>query len=269
MNLDNLLAPSRMGPYNVKSVEVKPFNTADLMLLSRSAATNSIAPMIDAINNTVEGINARDLTVGDYYYLVAWQKFSTFPDSPPFASWDCEGILYLSPTGTSENEGERFYTQHQLNELRQTNDRLRAAGETPEFDEREMEVEQVTCGQHNNRALTFNNLTILRAPVDTELDPRLEFPRVSTLAEFIEMKAKPEYVHLAGPAQWVKEGRTLEDKLNVLLGQETTELFDLCSLACQDIVHGVSNFIKMPCTHCQTEALHSIDLSANSFFRTS
>lgn len=268
MNLDNLLAPSRMAPYNVKSVEVKPFNTADLMQVSRSAATNSIAPMIDAINNTVDGINALDLTVGDYYYLVAWQKFSTFPASPPFASWDCEGILYLHPTGPSENDGERFYTQLQLNDLRQKHDRIRAAGETPEFDEREMEVEQVTCGQHNNLALAFNNMTVLRAPVDTELDPRLDFPRVKTLAEFLEMVEKPEYKHLAGPAQWVKEGRTLEEKLNVMLNSDTTELFDLCSAAAQDVVHGVSNFIKMPCTHCQTDALHAIDLSAKSFFRT-
>lgn len=267
MNFDLLLAPSRMAPYNVKQLEVRTFLPRDLMAVSRAATTDSILPMIEAVGNTLTEVKAKDLTIGDFYYMVAWQKFNAFPDSPPYATWDCEGVLYLHESGPSEDKGERFFTQSQLNALQQEHDQLRASGQEPPFDEREMEVTQVICNHHNNVPLAFSNMTVLRMP-DVELDPRLDFPRVRTLAEFIEMRKKPEYANLVGPAQWVREGNTLEEKLDILLNQDTTELFDVCSLANQDVVHGISNFVKMPCSHCQTEALHTLDLSAKSFFRT-
>lgn len=266
MQFDDLILPSRMKPYNCKSFEGRAFLPRDLTLVSRSATTGSVAPMIEAVGQTLEGIGVQELTVGDFYYLVAWQKFNTFPKSPPFASWECDGVMYLTDKGDMEHEGRRFFSSDSLRKAAMDSDSAKAAGIEPEFDLDEEEVEQVVCGHHNNVALALSNLTVLRLP-DIDLDERLDYPRVSTLVEYIDYRAKPEYAHIASAAQWIKAGRTMSEKIEFLLDQPDTELFDLCSIVNQDVVHGVSNILNVGCSVCGTKAMHTIDLSAQSFFR--
>lgn len=175
-------------------------------------------------------------------------------------------MMYLTDKGDMEYEGRRFFSSDSLRKAAQAADSAKAAGIEPEFDLDEEEVEQVMCGHRNNLALAMSNLTVLRLP-DIELDERLDFPRVSGLVEFIDYRSKPEFANIAPAAQWIKTGRTLSEKIEFLLDQPDTELFDLCSIVNQDVVHGISNILNVGCQCCGTKAMHTIDLSAQSFFR--
>lgn len=89
--------PSGYHPYNFKELLIRPFSFAELKLISRAAQTQTNQNIIHAVNNCIN-VDAFDLTVGDFYYILFWLRVNSYPKTPWIVEWTCRNLI--------ESEGE-------------------------------------------------------------------------------------------------------------------------------------------------------------------
>lgn len=78
--------PSKLIPYDVTEVEVRPM---DIRVLSRVAAAQSqqsLTLLIDAIQSCCS-FDLRSMTVPDYYYFMYWLRINSYPKTPLKVNW--------------------------------------------------------------------------------------------------------------------------------------------------------------------------------------
>lgn len=261
MRFDDTNLPSRMIPYNVKGFEMTPFRVPQIMKMSRAMHLDSVAPMVEALDEVLD-IDAATLTDGDFYYLLAYQRLVNYDqeESPLQAIWECSSTLFHS-----EDEN-RTYTHR---EIRDFVDAYIAASE----DERKHMTDPATrvvttqvCGHRNVHSLTMDDLAVMRLDSDLKLDPDLDFPRVGTLADAIARASNPDEAALIQAARWVKAGSTLDAKMDILVNQDNLNLFQKCLRADTLIRHGISRILRVPCEKCGHPADHQIDITPQTFF---
>jgi hypothetical protein len=85
---------------------------------------------------------------------------------------------------------------------------------------------------------------------DVVLDPRLDFPRCDTLAEYIKLLRDPDYSALADAGRWIKGSGPLIKRLIDLVQGEDNDLFEAACEAERDIQHGIRRTVLKACSHC-------------------
>jgi hypothetical protein len=246
VNIGNL--PSNFYPYNFGSLYIRPFNVQHLKLLSKAQVTKDIDLQIQAVDMVITQ-DVREISIGDYYYILQWLKINSTTKTPLVVEWHCpEQVLTHKETGNIVFNGKVLeQVAHTLN---------------PE----DYNIEP--CNTHNTELLHITDLNIIQLPEDNweGLPEGFDFPRVSILAEVREALKDPELNLLVPAAQWVK-GDTLADKIKTLEEQDNLDMFNTAQSLTTVLDHGVNETSTLHCRHCRAEHPYKVVIDTLSFFR--
>lgn len=142
-----------------------------------------------------------------------------------------------------------------------------------------------TCNHENVTPLTHKELKVVYLEdlsFDlTQLDPRLDFPRVALLQDLAlaqesktaikegrnkEATFSLDDLVLVNAAKWIKEGETLRDKIAVLERQPNLELYEVASKTNKAFEYGVYEYAMVNCGRCGAKRRYRVLLDAPRFF---
>jgi hypothetical protein len=232
-------------PLQFHKVWIRPFNVQILRMISKAAVLSNMDMMVRAIDLTIS-VPARELTIGDFYFIMMWHRIHSVTKTPLIVSWDCEAPVYRN----------RETTEILFND---------ATFKLPELAEQNLySVEK--CGASNSELIHNSNIDIITLEDDFQpLDSLFDFPRAKHLQDIREMTADPELAFILPAAQWIK-GEKMEDKLKVLDDMDDLNLFAKASLLNDTATHGVSETMKLKCRNCRKEHPYKATLEPFSFF---
>jgi len=259
MIFDDTNLPSRMLPYPVKQLEVTPFRPPQMQLLSKSIMLNDMQPAIDALGQVMTNLDVGQLTTGDFFYLLTWQRFHALK-RPVMANWVCNSAMFAD-----RNDGTR-YSSRDIRTL--VHDWEDADDDTRQQlrDPNEVILDGYTCSHQNYQQLNFAEFECVFLPEDTVLDERLDYPRCDTLAEFIKLQRDPDYGMLAEAGQWLKAKGPLLHRVQQLVNSEDTELLETAMEAARDVQHGMRKYVTKKCEHCGHAHTMSFVVDPQAFF---
>lgn len=241
--------PSNFFPYDYKQMHIRPFTVNELKLVSKAATLKEMSHLIRAID-LVTTVDASNLTIGDFYYILMWLRIHSMPKTPYVIEWHChEGVL-------THKEDKTII----LNDM------------TFKVPENEEDYTVEDCGTHNSEVIHMTNVDIVCIEDDFEGLPNdgpleFDFPRARHLQGIQEALQDPELNLLVGPAQWIKDGDTIEEKISILGTQSDLQVFDDAAALNEHIVHGIRETSTLTCRSCLKKNQHTLILDALSFFR--
>lgn len=259
MKFDVTDLPSGGIPYAVKHIEVQPFRPRHMPFLSEALMSENSAPLIEAVGQVLVDFDVNQLTDGDFYYILAWLRFNS-RDIPMYAPWECTGTMFRR-----KDTGE-ILSLDKIDELVEQWEKAKGTeAEATTVNPNELEYEDLTCGKENKEIVTFDDFKILRMS-DAPLDPRLEYPRVRHMVEFVELVKEKRYTKIIGPTRYLKDGYSLRHKLEIVDSMEDMELFDAASKAHFEFEHGILQHVLKKCPQCGSTHEFVVTISAQSFF---
>lgn len=259
MKFDSSNLPSRGIPYAVKSIEVNPFRPRHLPYLSESILTKNDAPMIEAVGQVMD-FDVYQLTDGDFYYILTWLRFFS-RDLPIFCEWECTGIIFTREGDTSG----KIYTMEEIDNMAEQYDAAKGTeAEEHMEDPSKIVFLEHDCDEYNNQTVAFEDFTV-KYMDESELDADLDYPRVRDLVAYKELGADVRNQKVIGPVRYLREGKTLHDRLNSLDNIEM-ELFDKATRAHFQFDHGVMQRVHKVCPRCGRAHAFDVNVDAHSFF---
>lgn len=257
---DKTNLPSRTLPYQVKQFGMRPFLVPQIMQLSRAVALKTVAPMIEALDSVLD-FDAHQLTDGDFYYLLSWQRLEAYKHSPLLAQWTCSSLVFQEQDGL-----KRVFTRDKLvqmvDEFDSASEEERENLEDPE----KLILTSRQCGHKNSLPISMRDLDIVYLSDNDCLPERLDYPRVSTLADALARKDNPDTRMIVQAARWVREGRTLDEKMEVLTAQPDLSLLEQALRMSALSNHGVLRILTKHCEACGEKSVHGYDVTPELFF---
>lgn len=262
-NIGNL--PSNFYPYEkdgMKEMYIRPFNVAELRLVSKAAVLKDLSHLIRAVD-LVTTCDAGRLSIGDFYYVLMWLRIHSMPKTPYVVEYHCH-----EPVLRNREDGRLIMND--------------ASFAVPE-DEKNWEV--IDCSTHNSEVIHMTNIEIVTLDEDNfdgiEQNGIVayDFPRAHLIQQIAEAQNDPALRLIIGAAQWVsddveyeKNGRlvkaiTLDDKIAVLEQQTDLQVFDDAAVLNETIVHGIIEQTTLNCRVCLKKTPHHLMIDALSFFR--
>ena len=230
--------PSDFLPYPDRDyLMVRPFSVKELKLIARSIETGNVDYITQAIDNCID-IDVYELTIPDYFYLYYWFRIESYPNTPHYMEWKCDEV-----------------------------------------------VQGKVCDFENTSQLTRSDIKLIHLRQDLGFagftDLRLDYPRVSLLEDLnqanddrlaikSDKSAKTEFelddLVMVDAAKWIKEGRTLKEKLAILDSQKDLSLYESASAANKVLQFGVYEFTIVTCRGCGAKRRYRVLLDAPKFF---
>lgn len=236
--------PSDYHPYpnlQKKQLYIRPFTIQELKLLSKSIKTNNVKHVARAIDLCID-FDVNELTIGDFYYILMWERLNSFPKSPVTVQWKCEAEVWKLKEGTNWLD----------------------FGIVPDSSEVHL-YEKDNCNTENVEALHKVNMQVYELPDEVQMPEGFDYPRVRDLENIKKSLEDPELALLTKGLQWIKG--TWEEKIAALDSEEGMEIFDTGSALADTIIHGVAEHATLTCRACKRKVLYPIELNAASFFR--
>jgi len=259
MKFGSDVLPSRMVPYNMRHIEMDMFGVKQLKKLSKAVALASMEPTLDALSEVLS-IDSRQLTDGDFHYLLAYQRIVGYSKDNLVAQWICDNILWKETTGLN-----RIFTSEDLKELTEkyiaATDAEKSDLQNPDF----LVVEAIYCETDNSIGIALPDLD-LKILTEDVLDARLDFPRMLTSSDANRMRKDPERLNLVEAARWIREGTTLEEKF-AILENSPMDLAEAALKANLTHSHGVKRYVAKNCTRCNQKHISKFEITADLFFR--
>lgn len=241
-HLDKLGEPYAVVP-RMDQMFIRPFELADFKLLSQSIELKRYAYLIRAINNVIS-YPAEWLTIGDFYYVLAWLRIYSMPKRPYTFEWKCTMPYYRHKV-----------TRVPLNYAQET---------WPSTDELKEEYEASVCDTDNISITEWTDLQTKVLAEDLELPEGFDFPRVNIYEDTIVSLQDAELAQLVPAVQWIA-GPTWAEKL--ARANASFEDFQI-GLDLNDVVdHGIVENVAFSCRQCRVRHIQPLALSAFSFFR--
>lgn len=258
MIFDANTLPSRTIPYQVKQITLKLFRPKQLGLLSKAVYLESMEPAIEAMQEVCD-YDVNLMTPGDFYFLLAWQRFNALKREAP-VTWECEGAAFI------RTDNGEIYTSDRIQRIiKSWEDAAGTPAQAALENPNEITFDARVCGAVNIKQITFDDFHTIFLP-DTQLDSRLDFPRVMAMVEYDKLINDPTYSRIVGPARWIAEGRTLMDKIDILFAQEDMGLFEAAAFANANYTHGISRSIRKQCDTCGNFHTFTTSIEPASFF---
>lgn len=229
--------PSQFHPYSWKRILARPFERAELSLLSKAVLLQDDDYVIRALDLTISE-DAYSLTTFDFYYMLAWQLYASFPTTPYNATWICENAIPINK-----------YT-----------------GERATSDTLQENISYERCGCDNIAVVPRATLSIAELPDELEPIPApFDYPRVASLKLISGLQLSPEYSLLAETYSWLR-GVTQAEKEQVFDDYGLSVIRDVRPII-DKYSHGVKRSITLKCRKCGVAHEHTLDFSASSFFQ--
>lgn len=255
---DETQLPSRLKFYNVKTLEMEKFRFKQLTLISSSLHNKHLGFMVNALRDVIKNMDVNLLTQGDFYYLLAYQRINSY-SKPIYCHWTCMSETYI------DVDTEKPYTPSEITDMVELYELANEEEKKELLDPNKVQLRTIECGHSNSIPVNWKDVQTVQLE-DIQLDSRLDIPRVNTLADSIILASDPELGNIVPAAIWVKEGDTLEQKIEVLRSQDSLELFEIALMASSSIVHGIRNRIHKNCEKCGAGSNHIFEITPSLFF---
>lgn len=88
--IDSVTLPSKFKPYsNCTGLKIRPFSTEEVEKLIPIIEGSSGLKIVDVIRPTMSPLDPADLTLGDFWFVLAWLRINTFKSAPVMVPWQC------------------------------------------------------------------------------------------------------------------------------------------------------------------------------------
>lgn len=249
--------PSNYVPYNFTSedLELNLMTGKELSLMSKAIIADDITYAVEAIGNVIN-VDVNELAIADFYALLLMARFKSMPHSPMEGNWICQGSVYRDIKTNVE------YNHLQLQVM------LKAFEKDPENnpDPDKIKVETVDCSHKNEKHVDLDDFEVLYLDENITLPEGFDFPRVKILSSLLESFTDPEQCLLATAAQWIKEGDTVSDKIDIMNKSPLTFYDELSKFNAANTFGMIQNVVKA-CDRCGTRQILSIQITPDMFFR--
>lgn len=260
MIFDSTNLPSRTIPYPVKQIEVALFKPKQLALMSKAVMLDDYQPVVDAMGQCLTNLDVNQLTVGDFFYLLTWQRLTCLKKNQVMAKWECPGAMFAD-----RDTGERFAPR----DVQTLVDNWNAAG--PDVreqlrDPNDIMLDGYVCSHANYTPVTMEDFAVKYLDEELQIDSRLDYPRCETLAEFIRLQSDPDYGTLADAGQWLRGRGSLLSRIQSMVESEDTDLLESALECSRDVTHGIIRTISKPCAVCKHNHAMNMVVDPKSFF---
>lgn len=87
-NFERIELPSHFLPYEHNDLLIRPLNIKDIGTLYKATQSGSFSILVDVIGNCIKSnLDVRDLTMGDFRYLMYWLRLNSYNSSPFEFPW--------------------------------------------------------------------------------------------------------------------------------------------------------------------------------------
>lgn len=219
-------------------------------LTSLSIAEDDYSPFIDAMQTLIPTVDINDLTLPDFYALVAYARIKLYPSSPISYNHVCRNTVFKTEKG-------------KMNSVE-----LKKAIERKEID-RKAPVNPCRCDfKYTTYIDHIDNFDMVKFNPEGFDDVRFAIPRVSILAEYKRLIKDPKYRFIVPTVAWLKEGDTIEEKLAIIEQSDSPlELVDELSKIAIQYGFGLRNSIETECPDCDKKSALPIHIDNQSFIR--
>ncbi len=230
--------------YDWKELYIRPFDTPELSLLSLGAGAryNGISHLLRAVDLVIDR-PVRELTDGDFEFVIAWLRKYSFPATPLIVQWQCSNPIHVFPDNAIYEDGK------------------------PDRDTmRKLKLRPDTCTRKNTE-IVHNVVMKIDAFEDDYVitDPELDLPRMATYSDYYEhIQKDPGYRQFGRVARHIKAGETYREKLAII--EQDADLYDRAYSLMQEAKHGVYEQMTLCCATCDVRVPHTAYPNYRSFF---
>ena len=82
--------PSGFRPYDFDELHIRALTVGEVKRVRSALESANLAVFYDALGGAMS-VHPRELTHGDFWFILLWQRQATFPDVPFSLNWTCEG----------------------------------------------------------------------------------------------------------------------------------------------------------------------------------
>lgn len=236
--------PSGFFPYGDTLTEIyaRPFQLTELPLIHRAANTrNGIKHLIKVVSNCIS-VDSSMLTDGDFAFVMAWLRESSYPSSPMYVRWHCNNKVMLDPIGEV------------INDVREED--MLAHG-----------LSYGICDRENNELVHQTEMRFVSLDDDFPgLPDFMDFPRMSTKQELFELSiVREEDARMLELARWLKAGTTVIEKYD-LLDRLTVDQFITLTELSKKYYHGIYELLNLRCRNCGARPTYKNPFNFTKFF---
>lgn len=247
MEIGDLLTgnPAQDDFYSFDRLYLRQFVLKELPLIhtGMTAKTRPHQHIIRAVQMACS-VDINQLTDGDFMYVMARLRKSSFPEFPVRAQYTCSNMVYVN---SKNNIGFGINPK----DAKRLGFRLQPCGHSQSEIVPHTEVLLNTLDDNDNRIK----------------HPKISFPRVGTLTDYYDHIADhPHYKYVGDIARWVKPGKTYRAKLAYLMSQPDMDLFQEIEKYKTKYFHGVTEKVRLRCGQCNHVMYHESSPSMLSFF---
>ncbi len=244
--------PSNFFPYpelTDKRIFARAFTVSELRLISKADSLKDVSYLVRAVDLCIT-LDAGNLTIGDFYYMLMWLRLHSMPKTPYIMEWHCQEVVVV-------NKETKAIIPNDDNFAMPT-------------DEDNYQIDP--CATHNTEIIHMSNVEIVSLEDDFPGLPQegaieFDWPRARLLQDIQTSLREPELVQLVPAAQWVKDGNTIEEKIAIFETQNDLTAFDQALQINESIKHGVAEHTVLSCRRCMHKTPHQIHLDPLTFFR--
>ena len=235
--------PSSYFEYSFKDLWVRPFTPNEARLIHMGRMSENLTYVISAVAACLSR-PLDSLLIEDFEFCMYWLRMHSYPTKPFIITWECTNRL------NSEDEED-----------------------------------EIICGFNNHTTVKNTNLIVDKMVDKVILPPGLAYPTMGIYAELWAIRKKISMLELAGQidsdeyaeiigdiylmhlAQWIKEGTTMEDKVNILKGSPSLAYQEDLEQKIKEIPEfGVSEYLNVLCAKCGGEMRRRLELDYLTFF---
>jgi hypothetical protein len=237
--------PSKFQFYSFKTLSVRTLKGSHQAKLNRAYTQNRLRYVVEAMGATLEpGVSAFDLTPGDFYFLMYWQRVNSFTKSPQIITTQCSDETHVA--------------------------RVQARELTPESLKIEQFLNSTTLDTKYSEPLDLPTLMAslpdFELGVETMRDVVDMTERMVDIAEDEESEDDiTEYGWLASKAAFLRTPTSLAERCKVVgdMSVEDTTLLDKYMEAVTN--YGVEEFATIKCKECGASKRVKISFDALTF----
>lgn len=260
MIFDNTNLPSRLLPYPVKQIEIKEFRPKQIALLSKAVMLDDMSPAIEAMGSVMSNLDVMQLTTGDFFFLLTWQRLHALKRNPVMAEWVCPGAMF------ADRETGAKYSTRDIKTLVENWEAADDATRESMKDPDDIQLDGYQCNHANYKTIAFDEFSIVYLDESIVLDERLDYPRCATLSEFLKLQNDPDYGMLAEAAQWIKGDVSLSKRISDLTKQDDNDLFEIACQTSRDVQHGIRRTVMKSCDACGHKHSMNFVVDPKAFF---
>lgn len=256
--------PSNLQWHPDAALLARRFSVTDFLTISDWAETNDHAYLLQALDATLS-IPVYDLPIADGVFFLYWHRMRSYPKSPRTLDWKCETVSEEFPGCGYENHTELKRQNLAVQSLKDIG--FSYANLDPRTDLPRMALYSEWLEFENCRAIYANYLTR-----KLQWEAQVYYLEHGLIEEVTLEQPKPPKLKFAAnqlslyqAAFWVREGKTLEDKKEILLQEGDGELMQLCLNLSRNVHYGVLELAAVDCVKCNAQRQFRLTMEPASF----